>query len=212
MVHKMLDCRFGRGSGGLMKGATLSDPDQGESPSRETSRGDNPRLDFRPGMGMWWEITRSTEDTSGELFEATNWIEPRMPGPPVHVHPTAEESYEVVEGALEVFVNGEWSPVHAGEKTTVPAGTPHSVRNASDEPARIVNIHQPAERFESFFRDMHRLIHEGKIKRLPPKDPRSAIYAAMLFGKYPDEIRATKPPNQVFQALALVGKALRFKI
>jgi hypothetical protein len=35
---------------------------------------------------------------------------------------------------------------------------------------------------------MHRLIHEGKIKRLPPKDPRSAIYAAMLFGKYPDEI------------------------
>jgi mannose-6-phosphate isomerase-like protein (cupin superfamily) len=212
MVHKMLDCRFGRGSGGLMKGATLSDPDQGESPSRETSRGDNPRLDFRPGMGMWWEITRSTEDTSGELFEATNWIEPRMPGPPVHVHPTAEESYEVVEGALEVFVNGEWSPVHAGEKATVPAGTPHTVRNASDGPARIVNIHQPAERFESFFRDMHRLIHEGKIKRLPPKDPRSAIYAAMLFGKYPDEIRATKPPNQVFQALALVGTALRFKI
>jgi len=25
---------------------------------------------------------------------------------------------------------------------------------------------------------MHRLIHEGKIKRLPPKDARSAIYAA----------------------------------
>jgi hypothetical protein len=59
---------------------------------------------------------------------------------------------------------------------------------------------------------LHRLIHEGKIKRLPPKEPRSAIYAAMLFGKYPDEIRATKPPNQVFQALALVGRALRFKI
>jgi hypothetical protein len=35
-----------------------------------------------------------------------------------------------------------------------------------------VNIHRPAQRFESFFRDMHRLIHEGKIKRLPPKDPR----------------------------------------
>jgi len=59
---------------------------------------------------------------------------------------------------------------------------------------------------------MHRLIHEGKIRRLPPKDPRSAIYAAMLFGKYPGEIRATKPPNQLFQALAVVGRALRFKI
>ena len=71
--------------------------------------------------------------------------------------------------------------MRAGEKATVPAGLPHSVRNASDEPARIVNIHQPAQRFESFFRDMHRLIHEGKSRRLPPKDPRSAIYAAMLF-------------------------------
>ena len=195
----------------------MSEADQGESPSREMSGGEmtggyHRRLDFRPGMGMWWEITRTTEDTSGELFEATNWIEPHMPAPPVHVHPTAEERYEVIEGALEVFTDGEWRPVKAGETARVPAGAPHSVRNASDEPARIVNIHQPAQRFEAFFRDMHRLIHEGKIKRLPPKDPRSAIYAAMLFGKYPDEIRATKPPNQVFQALALVGGALRFKI
>ena len=190
----------------------MSDADQGGSRSPETPGGDDRRLDFRPGMGMWWEITRSTEDTSGALFEATNWIEPRMPGPPVHVHPTAEESYEVIEGRLEVFMNGEWSPVRAGEKATVPAGVPHSVRNASDGRARIVNIHQPAQRFESFFRDMHRLIHEGKIKRLPPKDPRSAIYAAMLFGRYPNEIRAIKPPNQVFQLLALIGRALRFKI
>jgi mannose-6-phosphate isomerase-like protein (cupin superfamily) len=190
----------------------MSDPDQGGSPSRETPDGEDRRLDFRPGMEMWWEITRSSEDTAGELFEATNWIEPRMPGPLVHVHPTAEESYEVIEGALEVYMNGDWSPVRAGEKATVPARVPHSVRNAGDERARIVNIHQPAQRFESFFRDMHGLIHEGKIKRLPPKDPRSAIYAAMLFGKYPEEIRATKPPNQVFQALALVGRALRFKI
>ncbi len=161
---------------------------------------------------MRWEITRSTEDTAGELFEATNWVDPQMPGPPIHVHPTAEESYEVIEGALEVFMNGQWNAVQAGETATVPAGVPHSVRNARDEPARIVNIHKPAQRFEAFFRDMHRLIHEDKIKRLPPKEPRSAIYAAMLFGKYPHEIRTTKPPNAVFQALALLGRAFRFKV
>ena len=161
---------------------------------------------------MRWEITRSTADTAGELFEATNWVDPREPGPPVHVHPTAEESYEVVEGALEVFMNGEWSAVRAGETVTVPPGVPHSVRNPSDEPARIVNIHKPAQRFESFFRDMHRLIREGKIKRLPPDGPRSAIYAAMLFCSYPEEIRATKPPHAVFKALSFVGRAFRFKL
>src|SRR5829696_9887886 len=108
--------------GRLAKGLTMSEPDEGASSSREMSSGDDRRLDFRPGMGMWWEITRSTGETSGDLFEATNWIEPRMPGPPVHVHPTAEESYEVIEGTLEVFMNGEWSPVNVGETATVAAG------------------------------------------------------------------------------------------
>src|SRR5688572_24858486 len=92
-------------------------------------------------------------------------------------------------------MNGEWSPVHAGETAPVPAGVPHSVPNASDEPARIVNIHKPAQRFESFFRDMHRLIHEGKIKRLPPKDPRSAIYAAMLFAS--TRTRSERPNHRI---------------
>ena len=94
--------------------------DEGPSAS-----GGGRHLDFRPGMAMWWEITRSTEDSAGELFEATNWIEPGMAAPPVHVHPSAEESYEVVEGVIEVFMDGSWSRVGPGEKATVPAGKPH---------------------------------------------------------------------------------------
>jgi mannose-6-phosphate isomerase-like protein (cupin superfamily) len=163
-------------------------------------------------MPMRWEITRSTADTAGELFEATNWIGPEMPGPPVHVHPTAEESYEVIEGALEISVDGQWRTLRAGESATSPAGVPHTLRNATKEPVRIVNIHRPALQFESFFREMNALIHQGKIKALPPKEPRSAIYVAMLFGKYPDEIRVVKPPAGVFKALALVGRALGFKL
>jgi mannose-6-phosphate isomerase-like protein (cupin superfamily) len=170
------------------------------------------QLDFHPGMEMRWEITRSTADTAGELFEATNWVGPEMGGPPVHVHPTAEESYEVIEGALDVFVDGEWRTLRSGESAMVPAGVPHTLRNATMEPVRLVNIHRPALKFESFFREMHALICQGKIRSLPPKEPRSAIYVAMLFGKYPDEMRVTKPPNGVFKALALVGRALGFKL
>jgi quercetin dioxygenase-like cupin family protein len=170
------------------------------------------QLDFHPGMPMRWEITRSTADTGGELFEATNFVGPQMAGPPVHVHPKAEESYEVVEGALDVFVSGEWTTLRAGETATVPAGVPHTLRNATTEPVRVVNIHRPALQFESFFRAMQALIQQGKIKRLPPKEPRSAIYVAMLFTKYPNEIRVTKPPNGIFKALAVVGRALRLKL
>jgi hypothetical protein len=77
---------------------------------------------------------------------------------------------------------------------------------------RIVNIHRPALQFESFFREMQALIAQGKIKRLPPKEPRSAIYVALLFGKYPDEIRVVKPPSGVFKTLAFLGRALAFKL
>jgi mannose-6-phosphate isomerase-like protein (cupin superfamily) len=170
------------------------------------------QLDFHPGMQMRWEITRSTADTAGELFEARNWLAAHMGGPPVHVHPSAEESYEVIEGALDVFVDGTWRTLRAGDAATVPAGTPHTLRNATAEPVRLLNIHRPAMQFEAFFREMHALIRQGKIKRLPPSEPRSAIYVAMLFGKYPDEMRVTKPPNGVFKALAMLGKALRFKL
>jgi quercetin dioxygenase-like cupin family protein len=170
------------------------------------------QLDFHPGMDMRWEITRSAADTGGALFEATNWIGAQMAGPPVHVHPSAEESYEVIEGTLDVFVDGEWRTLRPGGTATAPAGVPHTLRNASPEPVRLVNIHRPALQFESFFREMHALIQQGKIKRLPPKEPRSAIYVAMLFTKYPNEIRVTKPPSGVFKVLALVGRALRFKL
>ena len=86
------------GPGALAEGVTLSDPYQGESSLRETSGGDDRRLDFRPGMGMWWEITRSTQDTSAEPFEATNWVEPRMPRPPVHVPGTTDLVTHILAG------------------------------------------------------------------------------------------------------------------
>jgi quercetin dioxygenase-like cupin family protein len=184
-------------------------PPSGEA--ADANRGDR-QLDFRPGMDMRWEITRTAADTGGELFEATNWLGPNLAGPPVHIHPTAAETYEVLEGALDVCVDGQWRTLRAGESAEAPAGVPHTLRNSTSEPVRLVNVHRPALQFESFFREMHALMSQGKIKGLPPKEPRSAIYVAMLFVKYPHEMRVVKPPNGVFKALAVAGRALGFKL
>lgn len=169
-------------------------------------------LDFHPGMDMRWEVTQSTSDTSGELFESMNWLDPRMAGPPAHVHPNSEESFDVIEGSLEVNKEGEWTTLGSGESATVPPGVPHTLRNASDQPVKAITRIRPAGRSEDFFRHMHALIRAGKLMRLPPKDPGSAIYAAMLLSRYPDEIRATGPLNGVFKALTLVGRALRMNL
>jgi quercetin dioxygenase-like cupin family protein len=163
-------------------------------------------------MDMYWEITRSTTDTNGELLETVNWVGPDTGGPPVHVHETAEESYEVLDGTLEVLIDGSWQTLRTGDKTTVPPGTRHTLKNSSDRPVRIINTHRPALNFEAMFREMQALIQAGTIKRLPPKDPRSIIAAAMLFTKYPNEQRFVQPPQQIFHALALVGRAARLKL
>ena len=170
------------------------------------------QLDFHPSMGERWEITRSSEDSSGEVFESMVWFDPRMPGPPPHLHPDSEESFEVIEGSFDVFKDGQWTTLRAGATATVPPGVPHTFRNGADETTKVLIRIRPAGRAEAFFRHMHKLIGEGKIKRLPPKEPRSAIYAVMLFGEYPDWTRPTGPMNGFFKALALVGKALRFEL
>ena len=70
-------------------------------------------LDFAP-IGMWWEIARSTADTRGERFEAVNVLAPGFAGPPLHVHPHAEESYAVLSGVLDVCVDGRWRQLAEG--------------------------------------------------------------------------------------------------
>jgi mannose-6-phosphate isomerase-like protein (cupin superfamily) len=163
-------------------------------------------------MAMRWEITHSSAETSGEMFRSMNWLDPRMPGPPPHVHPDQEESFEVFEGRLDVFAAGRWTQVRAGETATVAPGQPHTLRNSTDETVKVATAIRPAGTSEAFFRDMIRLIEDGKIKRLPPKEPRSAIYAAMLFAGYPEWIRAIGAPGRVFASLARIGHALRFKL
>ena len=179
--------------------------------SEGSQQGDR-ELDFHPAMGERWEITQSAADSSGELFESTVWLDARMPGPPPHVHTNSAESIELLEGSLDVFKDGVWATLRPGEMASVPAGAAHTFRNDRDEPAKILIRLRPAGRSEEFFRHMLVLIREGKIKRLPPKEPRSAIYAAMVFMSYPDVTRVTGPLNGVFKALALIGKALRFKL
>jgi mannose-6-phosphate isomerase-like protein (cupin superfamily) len=161
---------------------------------------------------MYWEITRTTTDTNGELLETVNWVGPDTGGPPVHVHETAEESYEVLDGTLQVLINRDWQTLRTGEKATVRPGTRHTLKNSSNRPVRIINTHRPALNFEAMFRDMHALIQAGTIKRLPPTDLRSIIAAAMLFTTYPEEQRFVQPPQQIFKALALLGRITRLKL
>ena len=167
-------------------------------------------LDFS-AIGMWWEITKSSADTGGELFEAINVLAPDFAGPPLHIHPHAEESYQVVSGTLDVCVGTEWRQLTPGDTVTVPAGKPHTLRNTTTAEVRLVNVHKPALSFERFFRRFHALVCAGKLK-LPPKEFGSLVLVSMLFVEHEQEIRSAKPPHTLMRVLALVGRMLGYRL
>ena len=167
-------------------------------------------LDFA-ATGMWWEVTKTTEETNGASFEAINVVAPGFGGPPLHIHPHAEEIYSVQEGQLDVCINGQWRTLGPGESATVPAGTPHTVRNLHATEVRLHNVHQPALDIEHMFRRMHRLIADGKLT-LPPQSFSATILISMLFVAHSNEIRSIKPPHFIMRVLAMLGKCLGYRL
>jgi hypothetical protein len=155
---------------------------------------------------MDWEIVRTAP-----VFEAIVRTEPGNGGPPVHVHPSANESYGVLEGSLEVFLDGEWRTLHAGEKVVIPPGSPHTLKSHPDAPARFINVHDPTLDYEPFFRHFHRLVSSGRMK-LPPTDPRSLLCVGVLFSAYPHLQRSVKPPQGVISALGFIGRRFGVKL
>ncbi|MBX2873616.1 MAG: cupin domain-containing protein [Saprospiraceae bacterium] len=88
--------------------------------------------------------------TSGDYDLMMAETPAHVPGPPPHMHNSYEESFIIVEGEMEFFVNGETVVVKAGESLDVPPLTLHTFSNKSDKPCKWVNIHSP-KGFLDFF-------------------------------------------------------------
>ena len=94
-------------------------------------------------VGDVYRFLATGEDTNGKyaLCEATV---PPGGGPPPHVHSREEEGFYVLEGEITFTVNGERIVAKAGTFANMPVGTPHSFKNESDRPARMLLSVAPA--------------------------------------------------------------------
>jgi quercetin dioxygenase-like cupin family protein len=90
------------------------------------------------------------EDTNGEyaMWEATV---PPGGGPPPHVHGREEEGFFILEGEITFTVNGERVVATAGSFANMPVGTPHSFKNESGQPAKMLISVAPAGLERMFF-------------------------------------------------------------
>jgi quercetin dioxygenase-like cupin family protein len=115
-------------------------------------------------------------------------------GPPLHAHDYRELFY-VLEGSYE-FTVGRGDQLETivggpGTAIAIPPNVPHTFKNASDEPARLLFVHQPAA-LEGFFEEF------GVAVASPgedPEDPAPPDFAAMAAALERNGVRIVATPN-----------------
>jgi quercetin dioxygenase-like cupin family protein len=167
------------------------------------------RLDLSP-IGAIFRVVRTSEDTNGEALEMEWELAPHASGTPVHIHPQATESYDVIEGQLDVLIDGTWRTLSVGESAAVPPGIPHTFRNPNGSVSRVRNVHAPAMRFGEYFGTIHRIVASGSVAhdRMTPK---AMLYLAVVMLGFKREIISVRPPHFVIALSAGVAKLLGYE-
>jgi quercetin dioxygenase-like cupin family protein len=93
------------------------------------------------------------EETQGNFALVEYRIGPRALAAPMHTHEHEEEYTHVLEGEVGVQIGEEVLVAQPGELVFKPRGVPHAFWNASDEPARALEIISPAG-FERYFAEL----------------------------------------------------------
>jgi quercetin dioxygenase-like cupin family protein len=172
------------------------------------SESEKEALNLRSVFGLEATVTTPSAATDGAYVEMDVTLEPKG-HTNIHYHPEQEETYEVLGGTLEVFRDGDWHKVPAGESLTVPRGAVHAFRNASQTPVRFLNVHRPALTFQEYLETLDRLIRVGKVKGL--KSLRSGIYVSVAAVEQGSSVMV-KPPHMLIRGLAFIGRRLGFTL
>ena len=108
--------------------------------------------DWVEWLGTRYKTILTTEDTGGAM-SITDSESPAGSGPPRHVHHAEDETFVILTGACDVWMNGETIRAEAGQSVFIPRGTEHTFRVTDDGPSRHLVILTPGG-FEQFFYDM----------------------------------------------------------
>ncbi len=127
---------------------------------RNTGEGDKQSF-FGGGLHTWKLLA---EDTDGAffLFEDTML---RDKTTPLHLHPEAHELTYVIDGEIEVQVDGNRSRVRSGGMSFVPKGVAHAFIVVSAE-ARLITLQSPGAVGEAFYRGASRPAVEDTVDLL----------------------------------------------
>lgn len=164
-----------------MTDATIANNGPGPLPADDLSRSlvvarpdDDGSLSHVGVVGDTYTILLSGEDTAGR-FCLIDMLVPPGGGPPPHRH-DFEETFTVLEGAIELTFRGESTVARTGESVNIPANAPHQFKNVSTVPARLLCICSPAGQ-EAFFLALGEVV---TTRTTPPPELDEAERSALL--------------------------------
>ena len=139
-----------------------------------------------PLSGERLTFLETAATTGGDLLKISVEMAPGgILGRP-HVHPRAEEEFEVLNGRIQIKSSGKTRVADAGESVIVPSGADHIWGNPFDDPATITVAIRPALNLETFFETVFGLASDGKLD--PKTQMPSFLQMVLLLHEYRDDV------------------------
>ena len=167
-----------------------------------------------PVTGERITFLETSRETDGEYATFELRVRPHGFVVAPHVHPHAEESFEIRSGSFTFVVDGEERQVRAGDGATVPAGAAHAWWNSGDEEGVAIVEFRPGWKTEEFFESFFGLAQDGKVNAntgLP-----NLLWLASIFRAYRDFGYIARPPlfmqRAVFAPLGAVARLLGYRM
>ena len=109
--------------------------------------------------GIAWNILGQTYIPKSLSEAAFSWHATLPPGTmvPPHIHPTQDEFVYMLEGRLDLLLDGEPTFAEAGDLIRLPRGIPHGLFSKADRPVKCLFWVSPARRLYDLFWRLHHM-------------------------------------------------------
>jgi mannose-6-phosphate isomerase-like protein (cupin superfamily) len=156
-----------------------------------------------PISGERITFRRTAADTDGEVLTFDLELSPDGNVPGMHVHPTQEERFEVVDGTMRFRRGFRKVIAKPGDVVVVPPRVRHKFQNGGDEEARVRVEVRPALRMEELLETTVDLAKEGRTNSKGMPKP---LDLALFVHEFKDEVNGPFAPGWV-QRMALAPLA-----
>ena len=117
-------------------------------------------------VGDVYRFLATGEDTNSKYTLIEALVSPGG-GPPPHVHSREEEGFYILEGEIAFTIDGKRVVATPGMFANMPVGTPHSFKNETNKPAKMLATVAPAG-LEKMFMEIAVPLAEGATTALSP--------------------------------------------